>query len=62
MWDMGYRYGHPRYRYGIWDIDMGDDSIDTVILDIDMGYLVTLVILHTLPRVSNIHRPVGTGG
>ena len=36
-------YGHPGYRYGIWDIDMGDDSIDTVILDIDMGYLVTLV-------------------
>jgi len=49
IWDMGYRYdpppyryGHPGYRYGIWDIDMGDDSIDMVIQDIDMGYLVTL--------------------
>jgi len=39
---MGYRCGHPGYRYGIWGIDMGDDSIDTVILDMDMGYLVTL--------------------
>jgi hypothetical protein len=37
-----YRYGHPGYRYGISADDMGDDSIDTVILDIDMGYLVTL--------------------
>ena len=27
----------------MWDIDMGDDSMDTVILDIDMGYLVTLI-------------------
>ena len=35
---MRYRYG---YRYGIWDIDMGDDNVDTVIFDIDMGYLVT---------------------
>jgi len=42
--DVGYRYGLPRYRYGIWDIDMGDDSIDMVILDIDMGYLVTLLV------------------
>ena len=49
-WDMGYRhghspyrYGHPGYRYGIWANDMGDDRIDMVILDIDMGYLVTLV-------------------
>ena len=32
------------YRYGIWDIDMGDDSIDMVILDIDMGHLVTTVV------------------
>jgi len=30
------------YRYGIWANDMGDDNIDTVILHIDMGYLVTL--------------------
>jgi hypothetical protein len=37
-----YRYGHPGYRYGIWDNDMRDDRIDMVILDIDMGYLVTL--------------------
>ena len=49
IWDMVYRYGHtpyryvhPRYRYGIWATDMGDDIIDIVILDIDMGYLVTL--------------------
>jgi len=49
IWDMVYRYGHsphryghPGYRYEIWDIDMGDDSIDTVIMDIDMGHLVTL--------------------
>jgi hypothetical protein len=48
-WDMGYRYGylpyrygHPGYRYGIWANDMGDDSIDTVISQIAMGYLVTL--------------------
>jgi hypothetical protein len=25
-----------------WDIDMGNDSIDSVILDIDMGYRITL--------------------
>jgi len=37
-----YRYGHPGYRYGIWANDVGDDGIDTVILHIDMGYLVTL--------------------
>ena len=36
-----YRYGHPGYRYGIWANDIGDDSIDMVIL-IDMEYLVTL--------------------
>jgi hypothetical protein len=30
------------YRYGTWANDMGDDSIDTVISHIDMGYLVTL--------------------
>jgi hypothetical protein len=38
-----YRYGHPRYRYGIWADDMEDDRIDMVILNIDMGYLVTLL-------------------
>ena len=37
-----YRYGHPGYRYEIWANDMGDDSIDMVILEIDMGYVVTL--------------------
>ena len=30
-------------RYGIRANDMGDDSIDTVISHIDMGYVVTLV-------------------
>jgi len=30
-------------RYGIWANDMGDDSIDMVILRIDMGYVVTLL-------------------
>ena len=50
MWDMvhrsghpPYRYGHPGYRYGIWAHDLGDDKIDTVISNIDMGYLVTLI-------------------
>jgi len=36
-----YRYGHPGYRYGIWGNHLGDDSIDMVILHIEMGYLVT---------------------
>jgi len=31
-----------RYRCGFSDIDMGDDRIDTAILDIGMGVLVTL--------------------
>jgi hypothetical protein len=51
IWDMEYRYGylpfrygHPGYQYGIWSHDMGDDSIDMVILHIDMGYPVTLVL------------------
>jgi len=30
------------YRYGIWADDMGDRNIDMVILEIDVGYLVTL--------------------
>jgi hypothetical protein len=57
IWDMGYRYGYlpyrhgqPGYRYGIWANDMGDDSIDMVILHIDMGYLVTLLSKPPLPR------------
>jgi hypothetical protein len=51
IWDTVYRYGHLPYRYGhlgyrngIWANDMGDDSIVMVILDIDMGYVVTLLI------------------
>jgi len=43
IWDIvPYRYGHPGYRCGIWTDDVGDNSIDLVILNIDMGYLVTL--------------------
>jgi len=38
-----YRHGHRGYRYGIWANDMADDSVDTVILHIEMRYLVTLV-------------------
>jgi hypothetical protein len=38
---MRYRYEH---RCGIWANDRGDDNIDMVILDIDMGYLVTLLL------------------
>ena len=44
-----YRYGHPGYRYGIWSIDMGDDSIDMVILHIEIGYLVTLAMIGSRP-------------
>jgi hypothetical protein len=39
-----YPYGHPGYRYGIWADDMGVDRIDMIILDIDMGYVVTLAV------------------
>jgi hypothetical protein len=53
MWAMVYRYGwlpygygHSRYQYGIWANDMGDDIIDMVILDIDMGCHVTLATKH----------------
>jgi len=38
-----YRYGHPGHRCGIWPNDVGDESIDMVILQIDMGYIVPLV-------------------
>ena len=38
-----YRYGHHGHRYGIWASDMGDGSIDMLILHLDMGYLVTLM-------------------
>jgi hypothetical protein len=34
----------------IWANDMGDNSIDTVISHIDMGYLVTLP--HTPPLIG----------
>ena len=48
-----YRY---EYRYRTWANDMGDDSIDMVILHIDMGYLVTLDILETrAPPHTIIH-------
>jgi len=50
IWDTVYayghlscRYGHPGYRYEIWVDDLGDDSIDIVILRIDMGYFATLL-------------------
>jgi len=31
----GHQYGHPGYRYGIWDID-------SVILNINMGYMISI--------------------
>jgi hypothetical protein len=37
-----YRYGYLGYQSGIWANDMEDDCIDVVILEIDMGCLVTL--------------------
>jgi len=43
IWDMAYRYGHPGYRCWIWANDMRDGCIDMVIVDIDMGYLDTLL-------------------
>jgi len=46
-----YRYGHPGYRYGVWANDMEDDRIDMVILEIDMGYIVTLP-----AAVINVHK------
>ena len=46
---MGYRYGHPGYRSGIWADDVEDDSIDMVISHIDMGYLVNL------PAAARLH-------
>ena len=53
-----YRYGHPGYRYGIRANDMADDSIDTVISHINMGYLVTLpdrpvVVVHRVPALEH---------
>jgi hypothetical protein len=62
IWDMvyryrylPYRYGHPGYRYGIWANYMGDDSINTVISHIDIGYLVTLPCpsLYASPRACS---------
>jgi hypothetical protein len=43
IWDTVYRYGYLPHRYGRWDNDMGDDSVDVVVLHIDVGYPVTLV-------------------
>ena len=63
MWGMvcryGYlphRYGHPGHRLGIWANDMGDDSIDMVILHIDMAYHVTLLRTSTRPTLCSIRR------
>ena len=68
--DMGYQYGildineisimvsiwNMGYRYGIWYIDMVTHHIDMVILDIDMGYLVTLrVALRPGPARQDAH-------
>jgi hypothetical protein len=47
-----YRHGHAGYRYGIWPVDMGDDSIDMVILEIDMGHLVTLRLIPPYHEVN----------
>jgi len=56
IWDMSYRYSHspyrhgyPEYRCGICEIDLGGVSIDTIILDIDEGYLVTQSALYSMP-------------
>ena len=68
IWDMGYRYGHspyrydhPGYRYGIWANDAGDDSIDNVILDIDMGYLVTMINVRGRVRHLRCRVTAGSG-
>jgi hypothetical protein len=37
-----YPYGHPGYQYGIWAHDFGNESIDMVILDIDMEYVLLI--------------------
>jgi len=41
--DRGDRYGVSIWEIGVsmWANEMGDDSIDMVVLHIDMGYLVT---------------------
>jgi hypothetical protein len=52
IWSFTYRDGRAGYRYGIWDIDMGDDSIDTVILDVDMGYGISIWEM-TVPILSS---------
>jgi hypothetical protein len=47
-------------RYWIWANHMGDDSIDMVVLEIDMGCLVTLVVSRTqssLPAVGTRAAP-----
>ena len=40
--DLGYGISTWGHRYETWANDMGDDSIDSVIGRIDMGYSVTL--------------------
>ena len=61
VWDIKHHYGYLPYRYGPSWIsisgdeanDMGDDSIDTVISHIDMGYLVTLPRCPSAPLSTN---------
>jgi len=63
-YNMVCRYGHPGYRYGIWANDLGEDRINTVILDIHMGYLVTLLTPHmafALDHISSCFIPETTG-
>jgi hypothetical protein len=52
IWDMGYRFGHPEYQHGIYDIDM-------VILYIDMGWLVNLF---APPYQSGLHAKIVAEG
>jgi hypothetical protein len=65
--DMGYRYGRSDIieistGTSIWDMGYRDDSIDMVILHIDMGYLVTLK-PHRQVRVRRrVERLAGAGG
>jgi hypothetical protein len=49
---MGYRFGHPEYQHGIYDIDM-------VILYIDMGWLVNLF---APPYQSGLHAKIVAEG
>jgi hypothetical protein len=46
-------YGHPGYRYGIWETDVGDDSNDTVVY-IDTQYRVSLTALPCLRAAPSV--------